>query len=66
MKIWKEIEKIRQDKRAIKNKLRRMNINARIKHKKYFKDHIWAELVAKIYHPSRYNYWVNYDDDLRA
>jgi hypothetical protein len=62
IKIRKEIEKVRQNKRAIKNKLRRININASIKHKQYFKEKIYPELVAKVYHPSRYDYWINYDE----
>jgi hypothetical protein len=32
-------------------------------HKKYFKDHVWPELVAKVYHTSRYDYWKNYDEE---
>jgi hypothetical protein len=33
------------------------------KHKQYFKEKIYPELVAKVYHPSQHDYWINYDDE---
>jgi len=62
-KIWIKEEKIRQDKRAIKNKLRQINTNARIKHKEYFRKYIWSELVSKVYHPKRFKFWKDSIDE---
>jgi hypothetical protein len=38
-------------------------MNARIKHKHYFKKHIWSELVSKVYHPKRFEFWKDTEDD---
>jgi hypothetical protein len=34
--------------------------NDRLKHKTFFKNEIWRELIEKVLHPKRFEYWKNY------